>query len=81
MIESFEELEEAAKFLYDQDYNKETSLSLVISRLNNTLIHLQSLDRLEDYFAKGLLEIGLSNAPFINPSIIAEAHLRQEEQN
>ena len=39
LIESFEELEEAAKFLYGQDYNKETSLSLVRSRLNNTLIY------------------------------------------
>lgn len=71
LIESFEELEEAAKFLYGKDYNEETSLSLVRSRLNNTLIYLQSLERLEDYFLKGLLEIGLSNAPFINPSIIA----------
>lgn len=71
LIESFEELEEAAKFLYGQDYNKETSLSLVTGRLNNTLIYLQSLEKIEDYFSKGLLEIRLSNAPFINPSIIA----------
>lgn len=71
LIESFEELEEAAKFLYGQDYVKETSLDLVKSRLNNTLIYLQSLESLDEYFSKGLLEIGLSNAPFINPSIIA----------
>lgn len=32
---------------------------------------MQSLERLEDYFSSGLLEIGLSNAPFVNPSIIA----------
>ena len=71
LIESFEELEEAAKFLFGRDYNKETSLSLIRYRLNNTLIYLQSLDRLEDYFTNELLEIGLSNAPFVNPSIIA----------
>lgn len=71
LIESFEKLEETAKFLYGQDYNKETSLGLVRSRLNNTLTYLQSLEKLEDYFANGFLEIGLSNVPFVNPSIIA----------
>lgn len=71
LIESFEELEEAAKFLYGQDYNRETSLDLIRSRLDNTLVYLQSLERFEDYFSKGLLRIGLSNAPFVNPSIIA----------
>lgn len=76
LIESFEELEEAAKFLYGQDYNKETSLNLVRSRLNNTLVYLQSLDKLEEYFSNGLLEIGLSNAPFVNPSIIAYDYIR-----
>lgn len=71
LIESYEELEEAAKFLYGQDYNRETSLYLIRLRLDNTLIYLQSLERFEDYFSKGLLRIGLSNAPFVNPSIIA----------
>lgn len=76
LIESFEELEEAAKFLYGQDYDKETSLDLIRSRLDNTLIYLQSLERFEDYFSKGLLRIGLSNAPFVNPSIIAYDYKR-----
>lgn len=71
LLESFEELEEATKFLFGRDYNKETSLSLARYRLNNTLTYLQSLENLEDYFSSGLLEIGLSNAPFVNPSIIA----------
>lgn len=70
LIESPDELEEAAKFLYGQDYKKETSW-IVRTRLSNTLIYLQSLDELEKYFAQGFLEIGLSNAPFVNPSIIA----------
>lgn len=70
LIESPKELEEAAKFLYGQDYTKETSW-IVRTRLSNTLIYLQSLDNLENYFSQGLLEIGLSNAPFVNPSIIA----------
>ncbi len=71
LLESFDELEEAAKFLYGHDYNEETSLGLIRHRLKNTLIYLQSLERLDVYFSKGLLEVGLSNAPFINPSIIA----------
>lgn len=71
LIESFDEIEEAAKFLYGQDYNKNSSLKLICSRLTNTLIYLQSLDNIESYFLNGLLEIGLSTAPFINPSIIA----------
>lgn len=79
LIESFEELEEAVKFLYGQDYNKETSLSLVRFRLNNTLEYLQSLKKLEDYFSKGLLEIGLSNAPLVNPSIIAYDYTKGSE--
>jgi len=79
LIESYEELEEAAKFLYGQDYDKDTSLSLIRSRLNNTLIYLQSLEKLEEYFSDGLLEIGLSNAPFINPSIIAYDYTRSGE--
>lgn len=79
LIESFEELEEAVKFLYGQDYNKETSLSLVRCRLNNTLIYLQSLERLDDYFSNGLLEIGLSNVPFVNPSIIAYDYTKGNE--
>ncbi|MDE6418903.1 MAG: hypothetical protein K2K87_00050, partial [Lachnospiraceae bacterium] len=79
LLESFDELEEAAKFLFGKDYNKETSLSLVRSRLNNTLIYLQSLERLEEYFSSGLLEIGLSNAPIVNPSIIAYDYTKGSE--
>lgn len=71
LIESFEELEEAAKFLYGQDYNRNTSLRLIKSRLDNTLVYLQSMGRIEEYFSKGLLEVGVSNAPVVNPSIIA----------
>lgn len=79
LIESFEELEEAVKFLYGQDYNKETSLSLVRSRLNSTLEYLQSLKKLDYYFSKELLEIGLSNVPFVNPSIIAYDYIKGNE--
>lgn len=79
LIESFEELEEAVKFLYGQDYNKETSLSLVRSRLNSTLEYLQSLKKLDYYFSNELLEIGLSNVPFVNPSIIAYDYIKGNE--
>lgn len=71
LIESFDEIEEAAKFLYGGDYNKEKNLSLIISRLNSTLMYLDSLEKLEYYFSNNLLEIGLANVPSINPSIIA----------
>lgn len=79
LIESFEELEEAVKFLYGQDYNNETSLSLVRSRLNSTLEYLQSLKKLDYYFSNELLEIGLSNVPFVNPSIIAYDYIKGNE--
>lgn len=71
LIESLEELEEAAKFLYGKDYNRETSLHLIRSRLDNTLIYLQSLEGFEDYFSNKRLRIGLSKTPLVNPSIIA----------
>lgn len=71
LIESLEELEEAAKFLYGKDYNRETSLHLIRSRLDNTLMYLQSLEGFEDYFSNKRLRIGLSKTPLVNPSIIA----------
>lgn len=70
LIESFDQLEAAAKFLYGRDYEK-SSLDLLRSKLNDTLKYLHSLERIENYFSKELLEIGLSRAPFVNPSIIA----------
>lgn len=79
LIESLEELEEAAKFLYGKDYNRETSLHLIRSRLDNTLMYLQSLEGFEDYFSNKRLRIGLSKTPLVNPSIIAyDYRLRHE---
>lgn len=85
LIESFDELEESAKFLYGEDYNRnhdeKTNLSLMKSRLDATISYLNSLERLDSYFKQELLEIGLSNSPLINPSIIAYDYTKESGLN
>lgn len=74
LLESFDEVEEATKFLYGQDYGAE-KVDFMRSKLRNTFLSLEPFtaymsDEMQDT-TKGKLIIGMSCAPFVNPAIVA----------
>lgn len=79
ILETLDGVDESAKFLYGCDYNENESKKIIEKRIKFTLLYLYTLDNFKVHMDNKLLEIGLSNSPIINPSIIAYDYMNIEQ--